>query len=157
MRANDAIAGLILIAFAAAMIGITFTFPAFPGQRYGPNLFPRVVGSGLVICGLILVWRGLQMRAAGEPWGTLAPWAREPRRAISFGLILGSILLYILVSEWVGFIPLVAGILIVLFLWFRARPIVAVPVAIAATLIVHWFFASAMRVPLPRGWLDPIL
>ncbi|HVL74324.1 MAG TPA: tripartite tricarboxylate transporter TctB family protein [Beijerinckiaceae bacterium] len=157
MRANDAIAGLILILFAGAMIAITFTFPAFPGQRYGPNLFPRVVGAGIIICGLILVWRGLQMRSAGEPWGALAPWTREPRRAVSFGLILGSILLYIFASDAVGFIPLVAGTLIVLFLWFRVRPLVAVPVALAATLIVHWFFASAMRVPLPRGLLDPIL
>ena len=51
MRANDAVNGAILILFAAIMIALTASFPAFPGQKYGPSLFPRLLGAGLIICG----------------------------------------------------------------------------------------------------------
>jgi len=37
------------------------------------------------------------------------------------------------------------------------RWIVALPLALGTTLLIQYFFANLMRVPLPRGWLDPIL
>ena len=40
MRANDAICGLVLIFLAAVMIALAATLPEFPGQKYGPALFP---------------------------------------------------------------------------------------------------------------------
>ena len=79
MRANDAVNGAILIIFAAIMIALTASFPAFPGQKYGPSLFPRLLGAGLIICGALLVWRGLQARRAGERW--LTPDPGPPTRA----------------------------------------------------------------------------
>ena len=51
MRANDAICGIVLIFLAAVMIALAATLPEFPGQKYGPALFPRVLASGLVLCG----------------------------------------------------------------------------------------------------------
>ena len=45
----------------------------------------------------------------------------------------------------------------VLFLWFGVRPVTAVVVAVVMTGLVHWFFSSLMRVPLPRGVLDSVL
>ncbi len=33
----------------------------------------------------------------------------------------------------------------------------AVVVAVVMTGLVHWFFSSLMRVPLPRGILDSVL
>ena len=157
MRANDALTGLVLILLAGIMITLTASFPAFPGQKYGPALFPRILGAGLIICGAVLVWRGIAARRAGEPLVTFAEWTARPGSAFAFALILGSILLYIFASETVGFIPVAVVILAVLFLWFGVRWIVAVPTAIVATWAIHWFFGSAMRVPLPRGWLDNVL
>jgi len=157
MRANDALTGALIILLAAAMIALTLKFPAFIGQKYGPALFPRLLGAGLILCGAILVWRGLAARRAGESLVTFAEWTDRPGSAFAFALILASILLYIFASETVGFIPISAVILGALFLWFGVRWIVAVPVALIATWAIHWFFASAMRVPLPRGWLNEIL
>jgi putative tricarboxylic transport membrane protein len=157
MRANDALSGALLILLAAAMIGYTTTFPAFRGQDYGPALFPRILGAGLILCGAILVRRGIAARRAGEGWVLWAEWTRNPAQAASFLLVLGSILLYILASEQVGFLPIAALILAALFLWFGVRWMAALPIALVATWTIHWFFASAMRVPLPRGWLNEIL
>lgn len=157
MRANDAINGLILILLAAAMIAMTSTFPAFPGQPYGPSLFPRVLGTLLIICGALLVWRGLAARRAGEGWVEMAAWTRQPWRVVSFFLMLISLLAYILLGDTIGFIPIAMVILLALFLWFGVRPLSAVITAVIATFVIHWFFSSLLRVPLPRGLLDSIL
>lgn len=157
MRANDAISGLILILLAVAMIAMTSTFPAFPGQPYGPSMFPRVLGTLLIICGGLLVWRGLAARRAGAAWVDMAPWTRLPWRVVSFFLMLLSLLGYILFGDMIGFIPIAIVILLSLFLWFGVRPLSAVVTALVATFAIHWFFANLLRVPLPRGVLDAIL
>ena len=46
MRVNDAVIGGVLVLFALAMIWYTRTFPAMPGQDYGPALFPVLIGIG---------------------------------------------------------------------------------------------------------------
>lgn len=157
MRANDALSGLLIIVLSLAMIAITTTFPPFPGQDYGPALFPRILGTLLIVCGCALVWNGHSARKAGAGWVELAPWAREPWRLGSFFLVLGLLVLYILFSETVGFIPIAFLFLLFLFLWLGVRPVTALVIAAVATFLIHWFFADMLRVPLPRGWLTTIL
>jgi putative tricarboxylic transport membrane protein len=84
-------------------------------------------------------------------------WVSQPARLLSFLLLPAAVLAYILLSERLGFIPTAFAILVTLFLWFRARVAVALPVAAGMTLLVHWFFAGLMRVPLPRGVMDSFL
>ncbi len=157
MRASDALSGLVIIVLSLAMIAITTSFPAFPGQKYGPSLFPRILASGLIVCGAMLVWRGLAARRAGAPWIEVAPWVREPWRLTSFLLVIAVLVVYILVSESVGFIPLALVFLMALFLWLGVRPLTASVTALVVTLAMHWFFGTMLRVPLPRGWLNAIL
>jgi putative tricarboxylic transport membrane protein len=154
MRLHDSLLGAILLGFVGWLWWLTTFFPSFPGQDYGPNLFPRVLALGMGICGVLLVLRGLRQRA---PLVALEAWTREPARLASFLLIPGAVLFYIFASDALGFIPTAFAILLALFLWFRARPLLALPVAAGMTLLVHWFFSGLMRVPLPRGLLDPIL
>ena len=45
MRANDAISGLVLIVLALAMMALTMQFSGIPRQKYGPALFPRILGD----------------------------------------------------------------------------------------------------------------
>jgi putative tricarboxylic transport membrane protein len=157
MRMNDTVSGALLIALATAMIYLTLSFPPFPGQKYGPSLFPRLLGAGLIICGALLVVRGLKARTMGQPLVHISPALRDGRAVLSFLLMLAAILFYILFSEWLGFILTSAAILLVLFLWFRVNPLLALPLAIGATFLINWFFGSVMRVPLPRGLLTNIL
>ncbi len=157
MRINDIISGLVLIVVSLGMIYLTLDFPEFPGQKYGPSLFPRILCSGLIICGVVLVFRGLAARREGVPLIQMADWSRDPSRLLSFLLIPGLVVAYIFVSEPIGFIPVTFAMLLFLFVWFRSRLVVALPVAALTTWIVHWFFATLMRVPLPRGLLTNIL
>jgi putative tricarboxylic transport membrane protein len=157
MRANDAICGFVLIAFAATMIALTAHFPAFPGQKYGPALFPRILSVGVIICAALLIWKHYKTAAPGGRWVTFAPWTRERWRLGAFFLMLGLLLLYIFVSETVGFIPMALLFLLALYLWLGVRPLTAVITAIITTIAIHEFFSTMLRVPLPRGWLDSIL
>jgi putative tricarboxylic transport membrane protein len=154
MRLNDALLGAILLGFAGWIWWQTTFFPAFPGQDYGPNLFPRILAAGIALCAALLLLRGLRrggrIIAFDEAFG-------DPARLLSWLLLPGAVVFYLVASTPLGFIPTAFAILLVLFLWFRARPVVALPVAAGMTLLVHWFFASLMRVPLPRGVLDSVL
>ena len=157
MRANDAVSGLLLILLSAAMLVMAMSFPEFPGQKYGPALFPRIMATGMIVCGALLIRKGLASRSAGTPWVAVAPWVYEPWRLGSFVLMLALLLIYILVSETVGFIPLALLFLGALFLWLGVRPLTAAITAVVATLAIHWFFSTLLRVPLPRGWLNSVL
>lgn len=155
MRVNDAVSGLIVIVFATLMIVIAQGFPGFPGQNFGPALFPTILGFGLVICGFILVANGLVAHfEAGENW--VFPEPTKPN-LVSFSLVLTSVVFYILFSDTIGFIISSLTILIVLFASFRIRWAISIPVAFGLTTFIQYFFGNLMRVPLPRGWLDSIL
>ena len=157
LRANDILSGLALIVFSLAIIALTLTFPDFPGQKFGPSLFPRVLGVGLILCGAVLIRNGLAARRAGAPWLELAPWTRDPWRLTSFLMTLALLLFYILASESVGFIPIALVFLLALFVWLGVRLVPAVLTAVVTTIAIHWFFSTMLRVPLPRGWLNAVL
>jgi putative tricarboxylic transport membrane protein len=157
VRANDALSGLVIIVLSLAMLTLTLSFPAFIGQRYGPALFPRILGTALIVCGLVLIWNGFAARREGAKWIEIAPWVRDPRRLTSFFLVLALLLVYILFSETVGFIPLAFAFLLTLFVWLGVRPVTGLIIAAVATISIHWFFSTMLRVPLPRGWLNTIL
>jgi putative tricarboxylic transport membrane protein len=158
MRFNDAVVGALFILLAGAMITLTFAFPPFPGQKYGPSLFPRIIASGIILCSAMLILRGLkERRDAGSPWLGLAAWTRQPHRLASFALMMAAMVFYLLASEPLGFILTAFLIQLCLFLWFGVRPVTALVVAVVMTGLVQYFFGSLMRVPLPRGILDSIL
>lgn len=157
MRANDAIVGAVLIAFAVAMIGLTASFPDFPGQKYGPALFPRILGAGLGVCGVLMIRNGLAAQRSGGAWLALAPWIRDPDRVIAFLLVIGVVTGYILFADSVGFIPAAILFLLVLLGWLGVRTVPAIATAIVAAVAMQWLFGSILRVPLPRGWLTTLM
>jgi putative tricarboxylic transport membrane protein len=157
MRFNDALSGAIFILLAIALVSTAATYPVLPGQPYGASLFPTVVGAGFAICGLFLVVRGLSAVGRRQPALELDVLLRTPRNAVSILLIVGAVLLYILLAEWIGFIPVAFALLTALFLWFGVRLHNALIIAILFTAVTFWFFANMLRVPLPRGWLTGII
>jgi putative tricarboxylic transport membrane protein len=157
VRLNDAVIGVVLVLFALAMILYTRTFPAMPGQHYGPALFPVLIGVGFVITGAILIVSGLS-RLRAEPLFGGGAWLRSGPHLINFGAVVGGLLLYILISDWLGFIPTA---LLLLFGWlvlFRGgKPISSFVIALGVTLVVDYAFSQLLLVPLPLGVLQPLL
>lgn len=157
MRFNDALSGAVFMLLALWLIVTAASFPTLPGQPYGAALLPRVVGAGFAICGLLLVLRGLSAAGRRRPLLELDAALHTPRNAVSLLLLVGGVVFYILCADWAGFIPVAFLLLMVLFLWFRVRPLNALVIAALFTGVTFWFFAYLLRVPLPRGWLTGIV
>jgi putative tricarboxylic transport membrane protein len=157
VRLNDAVIGIALILFALAMIAYTRTFPAMPGQDYGPALFPVLIGIGFIVTGVILVVSGLRRRRV-EPLFGGGEWLRSGPHIINFLAVVGGLLLYILASDWLGFI---VTSLLLLFCWlvlFRGgKPVSSFVIALAVTLGVDYAFSQLLLVPLPLGVLQPLI
>ena len=155
MRMNDAIFGFVLLVLGAAVLVAVQGYPKIPGQPVGPALFPGLIAVGLCIGGLLLIVRGWKERHDG-PWLAWDDWVRSPRHVLAFATVVASVLFYILASEWLGFLPTAALILLALFLVLKVPPGRAVLIAIVATLVIHFAFYKLLRVPLPWGVLKGV-
>jgi len=157
VRVNDAVTGAVLVLFALAVIGYARTFPAMPGQDYGPALFPTLIGAGFAITGVILIAGGLVRRRI-EPWFNGGAWLRSRHERASFLAVPGGLLLYILLSDRLGFIPTALALLFGWLVLFRGgKPVSSLLIALAVTLVVNFAFTQILLVPLPLGLLQTLL
>jgi putative tricarboxylic transport membrane protein len=157
MRVNDAVSGAVFVILGGTLIQQAARLPGFPGQKYGPDLFPTILGVGLVACGLGLVIRGVRLKLSGAPWVYHQDWMKERRAFANVLAFIVAIVAYIFLSEPIGFIPVAFSIMVALFLWFQVAWHRAVLVSAAMTLGFFWFFDKLFRIPLPRGLLTTIL
>jgi len=190
MRFNDAITGGVLVVFAVAEIAYTTTFPSLHGQKYGPDLFPRLIGFGLFGFGCILILRGLLARRAHARTLAGNVGARDVSASVSKDttdtadavvdeskfswidssniaasrharnnalLALFFLLVYIFLSDWIGFIPLSLAIVSVLIYRLGSPVYVAALLAVLTTAVIQFLFAKVLLVPLPAGWLQGIV
>ena len=152
MKFNDAIFGVVLAALSAAILIHIQAFPKTPGQNVGPALFPGILAAGLGIGGVMLIARGWAVRAS-VPWLALAQWTRSPRHVLACLLVIGSLVFYILVANKLGFLPTATIILVALFAVLRVPLRWNLPVAVIASLVIHFAFYKMLKVPLPWGVL----
>jgi putative tricarboxylic transport membrane protein len=157
VRLNDAVIGVALVLFALAIIWYTRTFPEMPGQDYGPALFPVLIGVGFMVTGAILIVSGLA-RFRTEPLVAGGDWLRSPPHVLSFLAVVLGLLFYILVSDWLGFIPTAALLLFgLLVLLRRGRPLSSLAIALITTFVVNYAFTQFLLVPLPLGLLQHVI
>ncbi len=143
-RGRDRIAGGALILLGAGMAIVARGFPSIGAMAYGPDLFPTIVGAGLMLSGL-----GVALEAAPD-----APArARSPVRhwglvavAAAFALTLDPLGFHV-----AGGLAAAAAIRLFGGGWALALVLGAV-----GTALLHALFYSVMRVPLPWGLLLPV-
>lgn len=153
MKINDAVFGAVLIALCAAIFAAVQSYPTIPGQSVGPSVFPRVIAAGLGVCGMLLCLRGLRARGA---WVQPAPWWRSRRHVLAVALVVGGTVAFIVFAQSLGFLVVAPLFLAGLFLVFGVRPVLVAPMALGATLAIHYAFYKLLKVPLPWGLLTPI-
>jgi len=153
MRFNDAVFGIVLILFAIAEIAYSQTFPRLYGQDYGPDLFPIIIGAGLAGCGVLLVIRGIASRA---PIVAVGDWAQDRSNIVNVALLIGSLVFYILASDWLGFVLTSLLILTLLLVRLGSSLVKSIGIAAVTTLAIHAVFAKLLLVPLPWGVLQPV-
>lgn len=154
MKLNDAVFGLLLLVLGLTVLFIVQDYPTIPGQQVGPALFPGLIAGGLCVGGFVLLVRGWRQRGA-VPWLVMDDWIRSPRHVLALAVLLGSVLFYILVSQWLGFLLSAVLILTVLFRVLELPLARALLIAAIVTLVIHFAFYKLLRVPLPWGVLTP--
>ena len=152
MRAVDRRVGAALALLALAVLWSARAFPAVPGQKLGAGFLPMLIGAGLLLCGLALVWRSL--RGAGYEDPAAVPLS-SPRDLFSAFIIVGAVVVYIALAEWLGFQLVAPLCLLAVFRVLHVRWLPALLWALAGTGLVHVAFYKLLRVPLPWGVLRP--
>jgi len=154
------------VVFAVAEIAYTRTFPSLHGQAYGPDLFPMLIGVGLFGCGCVLIVRGILTRRVQSQqstesnvvnWVDLSNIADSAHARVNAALTIFFLLLYIFLSDWIGFIPLSIATVFTLLFRLGSSIFTAGGVAIITTAIIQLLFAKVLLVPLPAGWLQGIV
>lgn len=154
MKINDVLSGALLGAFGIAVLAGAQGFQDIPGQKVGPEVFPKLVAGGLLICAALLVRRGLAT-VASEGWVRMPDWLGQRRATLGFLLIPFSLAFYVAMSDQLGFIPTAALMLLALLLAFGVMWRAALLVALLGTLLIHFLFYKMLKVPLPWGLLSP--
>jgi putative tricarboxylic transport membrane protein len=155
MHLSDRITGAFLIALGSVAAYAGSRLPPVPGQQIGPNVFPMVVGIGLVLCGALIAL-GVGYRFEEQAEADLAAHSEAPaQRAWWRSLVAlvppGLLVFYVLAVERLGFLATAAAVVLAGALALGARLRLAVPLALVAPLGVHLVFAKLLRVPLPVG------
>jgi putative tricarboxylic transport membrane protein len=154
MRVGESASGVLSIAFGAAVAAYSWSFPATPGHPVGPAAFPAAIGCSLVVAGALLLFGGL--RQPRDSWIELPAWARNPRLALNFVLVLAAVMLYALAVDRLGFLITATFLLTILFGAFGVRRTRILPLAVTVTLAIHVAFYTLLGVPLPWGVLERI-
>lgn len=163
MLLSDRVTGLSVAALGAAAAYGGSRLPPVPGQQVGPNVFPVVIGLGLVACGL-LVAAGVGRTFEDEAEADLAS-IEGSREALAAGpppsifqnaramLPPALLVFYALAVETLGFVPTAALMIVALVLAFGGSWRLALPIAAIAPPAIHLVFYKLLRVPLPDGFL----
>ena len=158
MQLSDRVTGSFLVVLGGACAYGGWLLPPVPGQEIGPDVFPLVIGVGLVICG-IMIALGIG-HAFEEQEELVAPLPGEkPPPPITWGRGLtalipaGLLVFYVYAVDRLG-IWLTAGLItLAAALALGARLRLAIPLAILTPMIVDLIFSKLLRVPLPPGLL----
>jgi putative tricarboxylic transport membrane protein len=159
MQLSDRITGAFLVALGGAAAYGGWLLPPVPGQQIGPNVFPMVIGFGLMLCGaLIILGVGHRFEEAAEADPALpaaAEMERKPGWARGLLVLLppGLLLFYVLTVDRLGFALTAAAMVLATAMALGARLRLAMPLAVFAPLFVHLVFYKLLRVPLPQGLL----
>lgn len=145
MRVNDTVVGAGFVAAGALIIAGTLNYPTLDGGYPGPSLFPRILGGLMIAFGGVVAMDGLRAREA---------WAADWMRGRALGnacAALGSVILYMAVVDWLGFLPTASLLLAALMWWLHVRPLTALLVGVALAAGINLLFGHVLLVPLPRG------
>ena len=154
---KDILTGIILSCSGGWIAWQAQSFPRLGGMKFGPGLFPTIAGTGLAICGLLVLITGIMaMRRAEASNGAAATVSRlSPKAWInSIALVLG-VILFAEFLDTVGFHLLAFPLMLCLLLLYGTKWWKAIVLALGVTMLVHFLFYSFLHVPLPWGWLEP--
>lgn len=148
MRMSNTAIGVGLIVFAIAVLLYTRTFPTLERGYPGPSLFPNVLAVLFIIAGITLVAQGVR---SGERIIKFDTSGITRSGLINILFVLGAIVFYIYLSDFLGFQITSFILLFGLMKWLRVSTHWSLVMACGITLAIYLLFAKMLLVPLPWG------
>ena len=148
MRTSNTVIGVLLIIFACIVLIHVQSFPTLENGYPGPALFPEVLCVLFIGCGIGLVIQGIRRREKVLKFDlgtiTLAGW-------INIVFVLGAVVCYIFLAEYLGFLIFSFVILMILMKWLKVKTLPSLAMSVVVTLAIYMLFAKILLVPLPWG------
>lgn len=155
MKVSDVILGpIVALIGAIALIASSMQPKPFFGGSYGGGFFPSIISVALIAAGGLLTLESIRSKSL-RPLLQMGPWVHSPRHIANGGVVLGSLVFYILFSESLGFIIISVIVVFATLLQFTRAPLSSLIVALVATAVVKIGFQDLLLVPLPWGLLEP--
>jgi putative tricarboxylic transport membrane protein len=148
MKVSDTAIGLFLIIFAGAVLIHVQGFPQLDNGYPGPALFPEVLSVLFIFCGIGLIIQGVRKREK---------ILKFDLSSISSGgwlniiFVLGAVLCYMFLAEFLGFLIFSFVILMILMKWLKVKTLHSLIMSVAVTLGIYLLFSKILLVPLPWG------
>lgn len=155
MKFSDRLLGLVLFAFAVAVLVEARSFPVIPGQSVGSGLLPTIVALGLMGSAALLVVRDL-LTSPRLPLAQFGDWVHDPIRWARIAIVLVGTAAFIPLLDVIGFPILSITVLFLFMLTLQVRPLLALAVSVGSAFAIHTLFNKLFLVPLPWGLLDVI-
>jgi hypothetical protein len=134
------LAGLTFIAFGGAFAVGALGYSLGTTARMGPGFFPLLLGAILVVFGVLVALRPVE--------GDEEPLTRPSWRAVA--LLLGGLLAFGLAIRPLGLIPAVfLASVLAAFASRETRPLTAVGLAVALTVVSVLVFVIGLKLTLP--------
>jgi len=151
-----------VLAIAAVIGGLVYLYAdsKLPlvriGDPLGPRIFPAIIGTGIVLSGLLLMVE-IRKRRAAAAHAVAAAGAPPPRGHERPGGLIGMLVwtaLYYLAFEPVGYlVSTVIFLLGLLAVFNRGRHLTNLAVALGFTAVAYTIFDRFLAVPMPEGIL----
>ena len=153
MRFANIVCAMLGIAFASYAIYLTTKFKQFVNVPVGPEVFPRIMAAGLIICSVALLIQSL-IKKTKEGAPTLSLRDRGIQRMLIAALM---VVAFYLLWETAGFLILAPLLLFLLMLIsdYRNYAVMAA-VSLLVAVVVWLLFWKVLIIELPLGPLEAL-
>jgi len=153
LRAETALAACVILGAALYLWADSMLPPTRIGDPLGPKVFPALVGGGLILSGILLLFEIRKKRrspefAAAATQQASADW----RRQLILCAMVAWTAIYYLCFDWAGYLIATPVFLFGLLSHFhRGHHVANAVVAGGFTAVVYALFTLLLGVPLPTG------
>lgn len=150
---KDIISSIFLL--CVGMIYLILSASYYAGSLANPQsgFLPRIVGLIIVCFSSILLISSLRDRKKRDKINSL--WnGLDKKTSLSALMAFGSIIVYLLIIDYVGF-PIASAALVWFLGWMMggSRQILNIILGVVSSGLTYWLFWILMRVPIPLGSL----
>lgn len=150
---KDVISSIFLLCLGLFYLILSLKYHAGDLANPQPGFLPRIVGLVIVSFSLMLLISSLRDQKKKEKLNSL--WQGLDRKnCLSAMMAIGSIIVYLLIVNYVGF-PLASAALVWFLGWMMGgtNQILIIILGIVSSGLTYWLFWIIMRVPIPLGSL----